>query len=154
TTGQPASLTVLPSLSGTAFVTSTALGTIRNNFSGFVGMIIQTGSSALTINALGRFAAPGNTGAHLVKIVEATTGTDLPGGSVSISMAGAATSSFAYASLSTPVSLNPNATYYIMTQETAGADQWYDTNTTLQTNPVAAVTGSVYSGANGYLRSS
>ena len=135
-------------------MTSIALGTIRNNFSCFVGMIIQTGSTPMTINALGRFAAPGNTGGHLVKIVDATTGTDLPGGSVSISMAGAATGSFVYASLTTPVNLNPNATYYIMTQETAGADQWYDTNTALQTNPVAAVTGSVYSGANGYLRSS
>ena len=89
-------------------------------------MVIQTGSSPMTINTLGRFAAPGNTGTHLVKIVDATTATDLPGGSVSVSMAGAATGSFAYASLSTPVNLNPNATYYIVTQETADGNQWYE----------------------------
>ena len=40
------------------FVTAETPGTIRNDFTGLVGMVIRVGSDTLTINSLGRFFAP------------------------------------------------------------------------------------------------
>src|SRR5215831_4599678 len=55
-------LTVLPS--GTSFVTSSSLGTLRNNYSGWVGINIAVGSQPLVVSSMGRMIAPGNSGAH------------------------------------------------------------------------------------------
>ncbi|MBV9743319.1 MAG: immunoglobulin domain-containing protein, partial [Acidobacteriia bacterium] len=149
-TSQTATLTVIPPVTGMGLVTSEVLGTIRNNYSGWVGMVIQVGSTPLTINALGRFAAAGNSGTHSVKIVNAATGGDIPGASATVSMTGVPAGTFAYGNLSTPVTLSSNATYYVLTQETSGGDTWYDYNTTVQTNSAASVGGAVYNTSGGY----
>ena len=47
--------------------------------------------------------------------------------------------------LSSQVTLNANTTYYIVSQETSGGDQWYDINTTIQTANVASETTGVWS---------
>ena len=62
----------------TAFVTSEVLGTLRNNYTGWVGMSITVNGSPLTITALGRMFAPGNSGTHTLKIVNAATARMLP----------------------------------------------------------------------------
>src|SRR6202044_1014901 len=132
----------------TNYVTSTSLGTLRNNFSGWVGMTFTVGNSPITVAGLGRMFAPGNTGSHTVEIVTASNAQVVTGGSVTISMAGGTPGSFVYASLPSTVTLNANTTYYILTQETASGDQWYDLNTTVTTANVASETSGVYS-ANG-----
>src|SRR5204863_10117071 len=112
-----------------AFLTGYALNgpPLRNDFTGFVGMQFTVGASALNVSALGRIFITGNSGTHTVKLVQAATGTDVPGGSVSVSMAGGVAGQFKYIALGSPVTLQANTAYYLVCQETSGADQWYDT---------------------------
>jgi hypothetical protein len=146
-----ATLTVQPPSSGKPYVLSTVLGSLRNNYTGWVGMSISVNASPLTITALGRMFAPGNTLSHAVKIVNGATGADVAGSSVSIPMSGGTAGSFVYGNLSAPIVLNPNAVYYVLSQESSGGDQWYDfSNTSATTNWVAALTGSVYGTAAPY----
>jgi predicted transglutaminase-like cysteine proteinase len=140
-----ATLTVLANLPSTNYVTSNVSGTLRNNFGGWVGMKITVGGSPITVTALGRIFAAGDSGSHTVKIVNASSSQDVSGGSASVSMTGSAPGSFVYANLSAAVTLNANTAYYIVSQETQNGDTWYDINTTIQTAGVAAETTGVYS---------
>jgi uncharacterized protein DUF4082 len=129
---------------GTApFVTSFTPTNLRRDFSGWVGSRFTVGTADLQVSSLGRWVVAGNTGTHVVKVVDAATGTDLA--SVTVNIAGATAGSFRYVSLSSPVSLRANTTYYLVTQETAGGDAWYDYDTRLVTTTAAADTGVVYS---------
>jgi hypothetical protein len=147
-TSNPATLAVIAP--GSAFVTSTTLVTLRNNFSGWVGMSVKVGAQPLMVSSLGRIVAPGNTGTHTVKIVTAATGADLPGGSASVSTASGTTGTFNYGSLASPVTLGANTTYYILSQETLGGDQWYDSNTTAQITSDATLAGAVWGTGSPY----
>ena len=129
---------------GIKFVTSTTLQTLRNNYTGWVGMNVVVGATPLTVNSLGRMVAPGNTGTHTVKIVNDATGIDVPGGTVSVITAGVTPGTFAYAALQTPVILNAGGVYNILTQETSGGDQFYDSDTAAQTLDVAVLNGPEY----------
>jgi uncharacterized repeat protein (TIGR01451 family) len=129
-----------------AFLTGYALNSppLRNNFSGFVGMQFTVGSNALSVSALGRIFITGNSGTHTVKLVQASNGADVPGGSVSVSMTGGVAGQFKYVALGSPVTLQANTAYYLVSQETSGGDQWYDTGTVSSTT-AAAVNNSIYS---------
>ena len=72
------------------------------------------------------------------------------GGSATVSMSDGTAGNFVYANLPATVTLSANTSYYILSQETAGGDQWYDVNTTIQTTNVASETSGVWSpdGAN------
>jgi hypothetical protein len=146
-----ATLTVTEGGSGTYFVTSESLGTLRNNYTGFVGMNITVGAAPITVTALGRMVAGSNGGNHLVKIVQASTGTDVPGASVTVNVATGTPGTFAYATLSSPVTLSANTAYYVVTQETFGGDPWYDYDSSVQTTSAATVTSAVYSSGSSYV---
>jgi hypothetical protein len=134
---------------GTAFVTGTTLGTSRNDFSGWVGMQILVGSNSLSVQQLGRMMAPGNSGTHTLKLVRASDGQDVPGGSISIPMTGGTIGQFKYVPLTTPVTLSANNVYYLLSLETGGGDAWYDWDTIVTTTGVAADTGAVYGFGSG-----
>jgi len=89
------------------------------------------GRGALVVTQLGRWVVSGNAGTHAVKLVDAATGTDLSGGSVSVNTSGATAGQYLYAPLPNPIVLQPSHSYYLMSQETLGGDQWFDQNTTL-----------------------
>ena len=148
-TGSQAFSLTIYNLGYTPFVTSKTLGTVRNDYSGWVGMAIQIGSSDITANSLGRIVVAGNSGTHTVKIAD-STGTDVAGGSVSVSMSGGTPGSFVYGNLASPVTLSAGATYYILSQEASGGDQWYDYNTTVQTTSVASVTSAAFGSGSPY----
>jgi hypothetical protein len=135
---------------GTTFVTGEALGKLRNDYSGWVGMSITVSGSPLTITALGRMFAPGNSGTHTLKIVNAATGADVAGGSTAITMTGSA-GQFVYANLLSPIVLTVNTAYYVLSQETSGGDRWYDFNTTATTAWVASLNGAVWGGGAPYV---
>jgi hypothetical protein len=135
-------LTVVPS--GTSLVLSTTPGTLRNNFTGWVGLELTVGSSPLEVTSVGRIFVNGNTATHMVKLVNAATGVDVPGGAALVS--GGTAGTFTYALLASPVTLDANGVYYLLSQETAGSDQWYDNNTTVQTSSGAVVSGAAYFG--------
>ncbi|MFA7345158.1 MAG: DUF4082 domain-containing protein, partial [Terrimicrobiaceae bacterium] len=109
--------------SGTAYVTGQTLGVLRNDLSAWVGFKFTVGSSAITVNQLGRWVVSGNSGTHAVRLARVSDGAVL--GSVSIATSGAPVG-FKYATLATPVTLAANTAYYVMSQETSGGDQWYD----------------------------
>jgi hypothetical protein len=104
---------------GTDYVAAATLGSVRNNFTGWVGMKVTVAASSVTVSRLGRVFVTGNTGTHIVKIVNAATSQDVSGGSVSVSMTGGSSGAFSYANLPTPVTLSANTSYYIVSQETS-----------------------------------
>lgn len=142
---------IQPPPTPTPFLTSETLGTPLQNFDGFLGMAIQVGPNPVTVGSLGRWVIFGNTGMHIVKIVDAASGTDVPGSSVVVDTAGAPSGAFAYVDCPVPVALNANASYYIVCQETMGGDLWYNDDTTVQTTNVASVTGSIFQSGTAYL---
>ena len=107
-------------------------------------MQIRVGPTPLTVSALGRWVAAGSTGTHTVKLVDASTGTDVPGGSVTLATANAPGGDFFYIPLASPVTLRAAATYYLVSQETAGGDPWHDYDTRVVTSAGAGVPGAVY----------
>jgi len=133
------------------FVTSYTLGTPRRDSPLFVGMRITIGQNPLTVTGLGRMMAPGNSLTHTLKIVQASDGLDLPGGTTSINMAGGVEGHFKYASLPAPVVLTPGASYYIVSKEEVGGDWWYDYNSTVSTSRVAYVNSAVYGSGPGWV---
>jgi hypothetical protein len=137
-------VTAPPPPGGTAFVTGETLGTLRNDFSGWVGFRFSVGSTPLTVAYLARLNAPGNKATHAVKLVNAATGVDVPGGAVTIATAGGTSDIFTYGALTTPVVLAAYNAYYLASQEVAGGDEWYDLNTSVQTTGDAAVTQAAY----------
>ena len=140
-TSNVATLTAAQSLN---FVTSATPGGLQNDFTGWVGMSVTIGADPVVVNSLGRIVAPGNTIAHTLKIVDGSTLLDVPGGSVSVPTAGGAVGAFAYASLTSPLTLNANATYYILSQETKNGEFFYDTTTAAQTTTAGVLNGPVY----------
>jgi subtilisin family serine protease len=120
------------------FVVAKTLGTLRNTWTGWVGMQFTVGSQPLSINALGRIAVAGNTVSHQVKIVSAQTGLDMPGASATIAPGGTP-GQFNYSSLSSPVTLSANTAYHIESREENGGDFWYDDDTVVTSTSVATI---------------
>lgn len=140
-----------PPPSGTSFITSVTSGTVRNDFAGFVGMSFTVGANPLTVSYLARFELPGNSGSHVVKLTNASTGQDVPGGSVTINAAGATPGLFVYGALANPIVLSANTTYYLSSQEAYGGDTWYDLDTVVQTTTDAADMHAAYYFSNWYV---
>jgi hypothetical protein len=139
-----------PVTPGPSFVTSKVLGTLRNDVTGWIGMKFTVGASPLTVTALGRTFASGNSSTHLVELVKASDGNAVVNGSVSISMAGGKPGEFSYATLATPVTLLANTSYYLVSQETSGGDKWYSYDSTVTTANVGTCNGRVFSKAPWY----
>ncbi len=138
----------------TAFVTGQTLSaTTRNNYTGQLGMKFTVGANPLVIAELGRWVVSGNSGSHTLKLVDAATNLDVPGGSVVVNTAGAPVG-FKYGTLSSPVTLAAGASYYLVSSETSGGDLWYDNGSILTTTgtAVATITGHAYGyGTNSYI---
>lgn len=113
-----------PPAVGTNFIISTAPGSVRNDFTGFVGMEITVTANPLVVASLGRFVIAGNAQPHTVQIIGVSTGNVV--GSVTVNTSGQTAGQFSYATLAAPVTLAAGSTYYVVSQETAGGDQWYD----------------------------
>jgi len=124
-------------------VVAVSPGTLRNNHAGWLGARIVVGSSSIWVGELGRWIVTGNTATHVVKLIQAN-GTDVAGGSTVITTAGAPAAQFKYAPLATPVMLSANTTYYLMSQETSGGDQWHDHNTPVSPAAGVSFTGSAW----------
>ena len=145
-TSAPVSIVVnngVQAAGGSPLLTSFTAGAARSGFSGFIGMQFSVGSTPLNVTALGRIDVPGNTGSHLVKLLNARDGSDVPGGSATVSLASGVPGQFVYAQLPAPVTLQPNTTYYLVSLEAATGDTWYDYGPVAATNLVT-VNGPVF----------
>jgi hypothetical protein len=85
-------------------VTGVTTSTLRNDYSGWVGLRFTVGQYPLRVSELGRWVVSGNSSNHTVKIVTAN-GYDVPGASVTVVTAGAPAGEFKYATLAAPVTL-------------------------------------------------
>jgi hypothetical protein len=138
-----ASINVGTGTSSYSFLTGYMLSSaaLRNNFGGFVGMEFTVGGSALSVSALGRLCAPGDTGTHTVELVSVGTGVAVA--TASVNMMGCTVGEYQYAALANTVSLGANTAYYVASQEVYGGDRWYDVSA-VQAASVAVVNGAVW----------
>jgi hypothetical protein len=104
-------------------------------------MKITVGGTALTVTAVGRWCISGNHLSHDIGIYEDSVPNFplMTGSLATINMTGKPAGQFSYVSLSSTVVLWPGTTYYIMSSEANGGDQWYDSATTATTTAVAAL---------------
>jgi RHS repeat-associated protein len=127
-----------------------SLGTAQNsNATGWYGLEITIGSSDVLVASLGRYKKSGNTGTHDVKLVDATTGSDVAGTTVTVNMTSVGFGQFAYASLDNPVKLLAGHSYYLVSHETNGGDQWYSDDSSINDFGVTP-TDSVYNSGSGW----
>ena len=141
TTSPPSGGTTAP------LVTSFTPTDLRRNFDGWVGMQVRVGAEDVRVSSVGRWVVSGNRDSHTVKLVDAATGADVPGGSATVATAGAPAGAFAYAPLPAAVTLRANTTYYLVSLEKDGGDEWYNIDTRVVTPGWASVPGYVYSWA-------
>jgi RHS repeat-associated protein len=127
------------SISSLVSVTNTG-GHPRNDFSGWVGCQLKVGAAPVVISHLGRFVLAGNSGSHVLKLVR-SDGADLPGAFTTITLSGLPAGQFGYAALANPVVIEANSVVYLVSQEVAGGDSWYDSNATVSTTSAARVLG-------------
>lgn len=139
-----------PGISSQAYIVGQTPGAARNDFTGFVGMAFTVGPTPVTLTSLGRMRLLGNDRTHLLKLVQASTGADVPGGSVSLDLFRGTADPYAYGRLSNPVTLQANTEYYLLSQELAGGDQWYNYGLVTPTS-VAAVNGPAYNDGSHYV---
>lgn len=105
-------------------VISHSMTSLRNDVTGWLGMELTVGNAPLVVTELGRWVAPGNSGTHAVRLIDATTGATL--GTAAVDTLGAPAGQFKYAAMASSVTLAANTSYYVLSQETAGGDAWYD----------------------------
>jgi hypothetical protein len=139
-----------PPPSGTALITGFATGALKSNFTGSFGMEFTVGATPLNVTALGRIYIAGNLGTHVVKLVGVIDGADVPGGTVSISLPSGTPGQIAYALLASPVTLAANTSYYLISSEMSGGDQFYDLGSVTTTN-AASVDSGIVSGGFGLI---
>ncbi len=84
-------------------------------------MRITVGNTPITISALGRIVAPTSSQTHTLKLVLASNGTDVSGGSTTVNPSGGTLGGFVYGNLASPLTLTANTSYYVLSQETIGA---------------------------------
>ena len=96
----------------------------------------------MVVSALGRIDVSGNSQNHVAKLVDPATGIDVPNGERFCHALECDSGHNRLASLASPVTFTV-AHILHLTQETLGADQWYDTTTTLETTADATVNRSI-----------
>jgi fibronectin type 3 domain-containing protein len=125
------------------WVTGATLGSLRNDYSGWIGIRFVVGANPLQVSALGRIYVDGNAQSHELRLVHAATGASVA--SVLWMPAGGIHNQIKYAALPAPVTLAANTEYYLVSQEAAGGDMSYGDNTTIATTAAAGVLASAYS---------
>lgn len=132
----------------TAFLMTQHAGKmVTGGYSGWTGFHMKVGAESLKVTALGRMVVQGNSGTHTVKLIDARTSQDVPGGSVDVSLQGKPAGQVAYASLPIPIILKQGGFYYLVSSESVNnntGDFFYDYNSPVQTTQAAAVIYPVY----------
>jgi hypothetical protein len=137
-----------------AFVTSVMPGMTRPGENGLFGMAIEIGPVPLKIQTLGRGVDPQFTGLHEVRLIDGASNVELGHASVDMNSPKDA-NGFRYAPLEPAdpnvpeIIVEAGGTYYIVSQEFTGGDEFYDQDTTVQTRPEAQVVSAISSDSPG-----
>ena len=132
---------------GTPFLVSHTKGSlITGGYSGWVGFRMTVGPAPLRITELGRAVTQDNTRTHTLKLVNATTGADVAGGAVEISLQGKAPGTVAFAALASPVTLPAGGSFLVVSSESVSnntGDFFHDFNNRLVTSNVASIDNAI-----------
>jgi hypothetical protein len=120
----------------TVLFTPVSKGAAVNNVSAQAGLRFTTGPNGQHVAALGRMKVPGDIGTHLVSLIRATDSVVIASANLNTATAPVDASGMQYATLATAVDLEATTTYYLVSSETSGGDQFYD-----NTSKVSAATG-------------
>lgn len=129
----------------TAFVTAQTLGSgPRNDATISLGFQFTVGSAPITVTDLGRWVIAGSSQSHAMSIVRVSDKRIMA--IVSVPTAGRPPGTYAYATLTFPVTLASNTSYYLLTPETGGGDSWYNDagGGSMTTTGVATINNSVW----------
>lgn len=128
------------------FVTGyTTLGSLRNNYGLGVGFYFTVGATDITVTHLGRWVVSGNSETHVVTLYDGTDVATDGIGNVTVDTNGATPAEFVYEALASPVTLTSGNTYYLMSLENNGGDEWYtDSGTHPTTTGDATLVGACY----------
>lgn len=111
-----------PDTEGEPFLTSGAVGDLRNNFDGCHGYRFLTPSSdRIIVTALSRWKVAGNNQSHTISL-KLADGTVIASAVVDLSVGAA--EEYHYTPI-TPLQLQPNTEYYLMSSEVEGGDLWH-----------------------------
>jgi hypothetical protein len=137
--GTPASGTIIIKDDDSAidFVNSFTWITVRNNYSGWVGMRLHVGATPLSVSSLGRVFRTGNSQNHELRLVSAANG--LTVASAIWTPSGGVNNAIKYIPLAGVVILPANTDYYLVSLEVAGGDTWYHCDAKLSTTSAATV---------------
>jgi len=128
------------------FITDFVPGTIRAGEDGWFGFSFVA-VVPLTVQKLGRFYGPSNGGTHDLDLIDATTLQILGKATVDLTSE-VDVAGFRYAEVTpSPVQLNQDSEYYLLSLETLGGDDFLTQDTTVTTNAEAAITNAVDSTA-------
>ena len=125
-------------------------GTLRNDATIEAGMKYTTGSSSITVSQLGREFVAGNSLTHQLKIYRDSDKSLLGSCSVSMSSGTADGLGYKYCNLNSSVVLSPNTAYLVVSTETHGGDQFYDSDRAVTVNTGSAAGGVYNSGGTWY----
>ena len=95
------------------------------------------GDSDISVKELGRYYVSGNSGTHTLAVYT-TAGSQIGCLSINMESGTADGLGYKYATLSSPITLTANTSYYIVSLEASGGDQWWG-HTTLPLLTATAV---------------
>jgi hypothetical protein len=128
--------------------TAQALGTVTSAANDQVaGYRFTVGAADLVVYALGRWVTAGNGGTHTVHLFSASDNSEIA--SVVVDTAGAAAGHYVYANLPFPMTLAAHTAYYLVCDEWAGGDRYYDQSTTVNISAGFTINNAVRGAWNG-----
>lgn len=110
----------------------------------FLGYKIHVGSGAITVGRLGALKQSLGAGTHTVKLVTASTGVDVTGGSVSVNLTGATSATYVWGSLGSSVTLPANTDYLVLISMVPTSQYFIDLSTPTYTNTNVTISNGVY----------
>ncbi len=126
------------------FVMQFAAGTPRLGEDGWFGFAFVAVAQGVTVQKLGRFYSPSDSGTHEINIIEGASLQVL--GTATVSPASEPLDGFMYADVKpSPVDLKPNDEYFVVSHEALGGDEFLTQDTTVTTRPEADVTNAIES---------
>lgn len=124
----------------TEAVTGFTPGTLRSNFTSYVGMSFDAAADK-TVTALGHYVTSGSTHTHQLTFTD-NTGVSL--GTCTVDSTGQPVG-YQYCSV-TPFAITNGTTYFMFSGEASGGDDWYDSDTTITTTADITLNGAEYCG--------
>lgn len=130
-----------PTIQKGYFVTQVTLGTLDKSFDGWAGMEILVDASSLVVSKVGRVFATNNVQQHAIKIIDKGTNIDLT--TAILDTIGGTDGEFQYVDLPSPVTLLQGSSYYVVSNQYSGGDQFYLDDSTIQHTTAAKVISAV-----------